>query len=227
MIVMTYLMFTSSASGYAVCIAMLRRLTGLTNIIGNFYQDIVRFIVRVLLPLSCLISILLMTQGVPQTLHANLMIRTLSGHIQHIAFGPIASLESIKHLGTNGGGFLAGNSATPFENPNIWSNFIEMGSMMLLPMSMLFLFGRMLSRHGKRVHRHALILFVAMFFIFIAILTLTMWSEYRGNPILANLGIYGPNMEGKEVRFEQVCQHHLQLLRRHLQRVLLITCMIA
>lgn len=119
MIVMTYLMFTSSASGYAVCIAMLRRLTGLTNIIGNFYQDIVRFIVRVLLPLSCLISILLMTQGVPQTLHANLMIRTLSGHIQHIAFGPIASLESIKHLGTNGGGFLAGNSATPFENPNI------------------------------------------------------------------------------------------------------------
>ncbi|MQJ01879.1 potassium-transporting ATPase subunit KdpA, partial [Escherichia coli] len=70
-----------------------------------------------------------------------------------------------------------------------------------LPMSMLFLFGRMLSRHGKRVHRHALILFVAMFFIFIAILTLTMWSEYRGNPILANLGIYGPNMEGKEVRF--------------------------
>lgn len=201
MIVMTYLMFTSSASGYAVCIAMLRRLTGLTNIIGNFYQDIVRFIVRVLLPLSCLISILLMTQGVPQTLHANLMIRTLSGHIQHIAFGPIASLESIKHLGTNGGGFLAGNSATPFENPNIWSNFIEMGSMMLLPMSMLFLFGRMLSRHGKRVHRHALILFVAMFFIFIAILTLTMWSEYRGNPILANLGIYGPNMEGKEVRF--------------------------
>ena len=113
---MTYLMFTSSASGYAVCIAMLRRLTGLTNIIGNFYQDIVRFIVRVLLPLSCLISILLMTQGVPQTLHANLMIRTLSGHIQHIAFGPIASLESIKHLGTNGGGFLAGNSATPFEN---------------------------------------------------------------------------------------------------------------
>ncbi|MQI04202.1 potassium-transporting ATPase subunit KdpA, partial [Escherichia coli] len=103
--------------------------------------------------------------------------------------GPIASLESIKHLGTNGGGFLAGNSATPFENPNIWSNFIEMGSMMLLPMSMLFLFGRMLSRHGKRVHRHALILFVAMFFIFIAILTLTMWSEYRGNPILANLGI--------------------------------------
>ncbi|MGZ1534435.1 potassium-transporting ATPase subunit KdpA [Staphylococcus argenteus] len=201
MIVMTYLMFTSSASGYAVCIAMLRRLTGLTDIIGNFYQDIIRFIVRVLLPISFLLSNLLMIQGVPQTLHGNLMIRTLSGQIQHIAIGPIASLESIKHLGTNGGGFLGGNASTPFENPNIWSNFIEMGSMMLLPLAILFLFRRMLTKNGRHVHRHVWVLFVTMFIIFISGIILTMWSEYHGNPLFNHLGIHDANFEGKEVRF--------------------------
>lgn len=101
----------------------------------------------------------------------------------------------------NGGGFLVGNFVIFFENLNIWSNFIEMGSMMLFFMLMLFLFGCMLSRYGKWVYCYVLILFVVMFFIFIVIFILIMWSEYCGNLILVNLGIYGLNMEGKEVWF--------------------------
>ena len=144
--VITCLMFTSAASGYAVCIAMLRRLTGMTDVIGNFYQDVVRFIIRVLLPLSFIISIFLISQGTPQTLNGNLVVETLSGVKQTIAYGPMASLEAIKHLGTNGGGFLGGNSSTPFENPTYWSNFVEALCMMLIPGSLVLLFGRMLKR---------------------------------------------------------------------------------
>ncbi|MDU1048507.1 MAG: potassium-transporting ATPase subunit KdpA, partial [Staphylococcus epidermidis] len=198
--VITCLMFTSAASGYAVCIAMLRRLTGMTDVIGNFYQDVVRFIIRVLLPLSFIISIFLISQGTPQTLNGNLVVETLSGVKQTIAYGPMASLEAIKHLGTNGGGFLGGNSSTPFENPTYWSNFVEALCMMLIPGSLVLLFGRML-KTKNHIHSHALMIFIAMFTIFIVLLLICLHFESIGNPVLHHLGIDGGNMEGKETRF--------------------------
>ncbi|REH98050.1 potassium-transporting ATPase subunit A [Staphylococcus felis] len=204
MIVITYLMFTSSASGYAVCIAMLRRLTGVTDVIGNFYQDVVRFIVRVLIPLSFIVSIFLISQGTPQTFKGNLTIETLSGSIQRIAYGPIASLESIKHIGTNGGGFLGANSSTPFENPTIWTNYIEMLSMMMIPGALVFLFGRMLMKNGRHIHRHAYVIFGTMAAFFLMFFAIAVVSEIKGNPVLHQLGIAGANMEGKEVRFGPV-----------------------
>ena len=143
-----------SASGYAVCIAMLRRLTGVTDVIGNFYQDMTRFIVRVLIPFAFIISLFLISQGTPQTLKGNLVVETMSGVKQIIAYGPIASLEAIKHLGTNGGGFLGANSSTPFENPTYRSNFVEALSMMLIPGSLVFLFGRMLKTKNKFIRMH-------------------------------------------------------------------------
>lgn len=179
MCVITFLMFTSAASGYAVCIAMLRRLTGMTDVIGNFYQDITRFIVRVLIPFALSISLFLISQGTPQTLKGNLVIETLSGVKQTIAYGPMASLESIKHLGTNGGGFLGANSSTPFENPTYWSNYAEALSMMLIPGSLVFLFGRML-KTKQQIHPHAIMIFVAMFVMFIGFLVTCLYFEFAG-----------------------------------------------
>lgn len=201
MCVITFLMFTSAASGYAVCIAMLRRLTGVTDVIGNYYQDMTRFILRVLIPFAFIISLFLISQGTPQTLKGNLVIDTLSGVKQTIAYGPMASLESIKHLGTNGGGFLGANSSTPFENPTYWSNYAESLSMMLLPGSLVFLFGRMLMKDKAHIHKHAWMIFIAMLAMFIGFLSLCLFAEYAGNPILHQLGIDGGNMEGKETRF--------------------------
>lgn len=198
--VITCLMFASAASGYSVCIAMLRRLTGMTDIIGNFYQDVVRFIIRVLIPFTLVLSIFLISQGTPQTLHGNLVIETMSGVKQTIAYGPMASLESIKHLGTNGGGFLSANSSTPFENPTYWSNFAEALSMMLIPGSLVFLFGRML-KAKQHIHSHAVMIFIAMFTMFVVLLLICLHYENAGNPILHHLGIDGGNMEGKETRF--------------------------
>ncbi|ARJ50860.1 potassium-transporting ATPase subunit KdpA [Staphylococcus lutrae] len=200
MCVITFLMFTSSASGYAVCIAMLRRLTGVTDVIGNFYQDLTRFIIRVLIPFSFLISLFLVSQGVPQTLSGQFVIDTLSGVKQTIAVGPIASLESIKHLGTNGGGFLGANASAPFENPTYVTNFVESLSMMLIPGALVFLFGRML-KTKKQIHSHATMIFIAMFLLFVGFLVLCLSFETAGNPVLHHLGIEGGNMEGKETRF--------------------------
>ncbi|WP_145386407.1 potassium-transporting ATPase subunit KdpA [Staphylococcus capitis] len=198
--VITCLMFTSAASGYSVSIAMLRRLTGMTDVIGNFYQDVVRFIIRVLIPFTLVLSIFLISQGTPQTLHGNLVVETMSGVKQTIAYGPMASLESIKHLGTNGGGFLGANSSTPFENPTYWSNFAEALSMMLIPGSLVFLFGRMLNAKQHN-HPHAVMVFIAMFTMFVVLLLICLHYETAGSPILHHLGIDGGNMEGKETRF--------------------------
>ncbi len=198
--VTTCLMFTSAASGYSVCIAMLRRLTDMTDVIGNFYQDVVRFIIRVLIPFAFVLSIFLISQGTPQTLHGNLVVETMSGVKQTIAYGPMASLESIKHLGTNGGGFLGANSSTPFENPTYWSNFAEALSMMLIPGSLVFLFGRMLNAK-QHIHPHAVMVFIAMFTMFVVLLLICLHYETGGSPILHHLGIDGGNMEGKETRF--------------------------
>lgn len=133
MLVITFMMFTSAATGYAACMAFCRRLVAKTDTIGNFFVDFVRVITRILMPFSIVVALILVSQGSPQTLNGNQTVQTIEGKLQDIALGPIASLESIKHVGTNGGGFNGANSTTPFENPTVLSNIVEMLSMMLLP----------------------------------------------------------------------------------------------
>ncbi|KRO23546.1 hypothetical protein IV65_GL001470 [Lactococcus lactis] len=218
MIVITFMMFTSAASGFAASMAFIRGLSGKYKDMGNFYYDFVRVITRVLLPFSIIGALLLISQGIPQTLVHNLTITTLEGKMQDIALGPVAALEIIKHLGTNGGGFFAANSAMPFENPNIITNIIEMLSMMLLPGSILFAFGYMVSdshqenkllnsklKSKRRLFlgKEARPLFIVMSVLFLIGLTIIIWAESKGNPILQHLGLSQAmgNMEGKETRF--------------------------
>ena len=218
MIVITFMMFTSAASGFAASMAFIRGLSGKYKDMGNFYYDFVRVITRVLLPFSIIGALLLISQGVPQTLVHNLTITTLEGKMQDIALGPVAALEIIKHLGTNGGGFFAANSAMPFENPNIITNIIEMLSMMLLPGSILFAFGYMVSdshQENKLLNsqlkskrrfflgKETRPLFIVMSVLFLIGLTIIIGAESKGNPILQHLGLSQAmgNMEGKETRF--------------------------
>ena len=127
MLVIIFMMFVSAASGYAACVAFIRGLAGRTkNDVGNFFADLVRITTRILLPFSIVGGLLLVWQGVPQNFEGNVVVETLEGTFQVIAMGPIAALEIIKHLGTNGGGFLGANSSTPLENPRIISNLIEL-----------------------------------------------------------------------------------------------------
>ncbi|MBM6732586.1 potassium-transporting ATPase subunit KdpA [Megasphaera stantonii] len=150
MLVIIYMMFVSAATGYAACIAFIRGLAGRsTHNVGNFFADLVRITTRVLLPFSVVGGLLLIWQGVPQNFSGNLVVNTIEGAKQIIAMGPVASLEIIKHLGTNGGGFIGANSATPIENPTIISDLIEMYAMMLLPGACVITFGKMV-RDRKR-----------------------------------------------------------------------------
>ncbi len=144
MLVIIFMMFVSAASGYAACIAFIRGLAGKsTENVGNFFVDLVRITTRILIPFSLVGGLLLVWQGVPQNFEGNVVVKTLEGTFQVIAMGPIAALEIIKHLGTNGGGFLGANSTTPLENPTILSNLIELYSMMLLPGACVITFGKM------------------------------------------------------------------------------------
>lgn len=221
--VIIMMMFTSAATGYAACVAMVRGILG--KKMGNFYVDFIRIITRFLLPLSILIGLLLVWQGVPQNLHSNIVVSTIEGKFQDIASGPIAALESIKHLGTNGGGFLGANSSTPLENPTIISNLIELFSMMLLPAACVFTFGHMAyDKYQERklsnskivaVHDNKKIkkriwmgkegrtIFVAMAVLFVIGLGICYYSEMQGNHAVEMAGITQNtgNMEGKEVRF--------------------------
>ena len=223
MLVIIFMMFVSAASGYAACIAFIRSLAGRTSDqVGNFYSDLVRIITRVLLPFSILTGLLLVWQGVPQNFSGNIVVDTVEGARQIIATGPVAALESIKHLGTNGGGFLGANSSTPIENPTILTNLIELWSMMLLPGACVVTFGRMV--HDRRTEpgtgstvpqpvRHSLTarffgkegrsIFAAMGILFLIGLAVCFWAESQGNPLLSDLGLSQSmgSMEGKEVRF--------------------------
>ena len=153
MAVIIFMMFTSGATGIAVAMAFVRGLSGKVKAMGNFYADLVRITTRVLLPLSLLVGLALVSQGVAQNLSSNLTVQTMEGKYQDIAMGPIAALESIKHLGTNGGGFLGANSTTPFENPNVLTNMIEMLSMMLLPGACVVMFGLMVRNRRKTTEK--------------------------------------------------------------------------
>lgn len=225
MMVIIFMMFVSAASGYAACIAFIRGITGKSKeSVGNFFSDLVRITTRVLLPFSIVGGLLLVWQGVPQNLDGNMVVKTLEGTYQTIANGPIAALESIKHLGTNGAGFLGANSATPLENPTILSNLIELWSMMLLPGACVITFGKMAadsrkerikntstialpsSKEGitaKLFGREGRTIFAAMSVLFLIGLGICFWAESQGNPALAQVGLSQSqgNMEGKEVRF--------------------------
>ncbi len=197
MMVIIFLMFTTPATGIALCIAFMRGLTGQKSI-GNFYVDLIRAHTRILIPLSILVGIVLVGQGVPQTIEPTITATTLEGAEQQIARGPVAALESIKHLGTNGGGFFGVNSAHPFENPTPLTNVIEILSMFLLPASLPIAFG-----HMARSRKQGWILFSAMGIMFLAFLSLAYFSEANGNPALREIGLSQSDgsMEGKEVRF--------------------------
>ncbi len=213
MLVIIFMMFTSAATGFSVAMAFVRGLAGKAKTVGNFYVDLIRITTRVLLPLSLLVGLILVSQGTPQNLAANITVQTIEGKFQDIAMGPIAALESIKHLGTNGGGFLGANSATPLENPNIITNIVEMLSMMLLPGACVIAFGHMVRNRKKETkdskERKILIgseakpIFAVMSIIFVIGLAICFASESAGNPILEKAGLSQSmgSMEGKEVRF--------------------------
>jgi K+-transporting ATPase ATPase A chain len=172
--------------------------------VGNFWTDLVRGTLYILLPLSLIVALLLIQQGVIQNFKAYLEVTTLEGAKQVLALGPAASQIAIKQLGTNGGGFFNVNSSHPFENATPWSNFIEMFSILVISAALTWTFGRMVKNQ-----RHGWAMWAAMFVIFIGGVAVAYWSEGRGNPIHAERGIdvvpsatnLGGNMEGKEVRF--------------------------
>lgn len=209
MLVIIFMMFVSAASGYAACMAFCRGLAGKQKDVGNFYEDMVRITTRILIPVSFIAGLLLIWQGVPQTLEANQTVQTIEGQFQDLAMGPVASLESIKHLGTNGGGFFGANSTTPFENPTIISNLIELFSMMVLPGACVITFGKMTMKRKKQENKKVLFgnqgrtIFAAMSILFIVGLTICFTSEMAGNPALEQVGLNQDmgSMEGKEVRF--------------------------
>jgi len=198
MIVIVFLMFTSAASGIATAFAIMRGIAEKRESLGNFYVDFTRIITRLLLPLSIIITFILVSQGVPQTLGGTLTARNLQGGMQTIITGPVAVLESIKHIGTNGGGFFGANSAHPFENPNPITNLIEILSMMIIPAALVYTFGLMV---GSK--KHSAVLFISLMIIFICITSLGIYSEAHGGKPYTSIGINNSlgNMEGKETRF--------------------------
>jgi len=197
MVVIIFMMFTSAATGFAAALAFMRGIIG-KKTMGNFFVDLIRIITRVLLPFSIVVGLLLVTQGVPQTLSGTKTVTTIEGKMQDIALGPVAALEAIKHIGTNGGGFFGANSAHPFENPTPISNLIELLSMMILPGAIVYTFGLMLKNK-----KQGWTIFAAMAGIFLVALPICYYAEKAGNPALAHIGLNQlmGNMEGKEVRF--------------------------
>ena len=193
---LTAFMFLAPASGLAAAAAFLRGVTG-TDGLGNFYADVVRFTTRLLLPLSILAAVILLACGVPQTMTGNRAVTTLEGTSQIIALGPVASLEAIKNLASNGGGFFNANSAHPFENPNAVSNLLTIFSMGLISTSFVFAFGK-LTKNKKQGR----VLFAVLASLLILSVGVTYAAEMGGNPAVAAAGLSQTgNMEGKETRF--------------------------
>ena len=190
--------FLSAATGIAVAFALIRGFASKSlATLGNAWRDLTRITLFVLLPISLIIALLLVSQGVVQTWSASVDLHTLEGAKQTLTLGPVASQEAIKMLGTNGGGFFNVNSAHPFENPTAISNFIEMLAILLIPTALCFTFGEVV---GDRRQGQALLW--SMSLMFIAAVTVVMWAELRGNPHFLTLGADSAiNMEGKEARF--------------------------
>ena len=197
--------FISAAVGLSAAVALVRGISRRSaGRIGNFWVDTVRGTLYVLLPISLLLALLFVQQGVIQNFRPYLDIITLEGAKQTIAMGPVAGQEAIKQLGTNGGGFFNANSAHPFENPTPWSNFWQMLAIFMIPSALTYLLGRMVKNQ-----KHGWAVWSAMFVLFAGGVGTTYWAEARGNAIHAARGLDvatsainpGGNMEGKEVRF--------------------------
>jgi K+-transporting ATPase ATPase A chain len=197
--------FFSAAAGIAIAIALVRGFARhSTQRIGNFWVDVTRATLYVLLPLSIVFALVLVSQGVIQNFAPYTVVKTVEGATQTIAQGPVASQEAIKMLGTNGGGFFNANSSHPFENPTPLTNFLQTFSIFLIPAGLTYTFGKMV-----KDTRQGWALFAAMSVLFLAGVGVTLWAEQSGNPILSDLGVQpqatatqsGGNMEGKEVRF--------------------------
>ncbi len=193
MIGLTVQNFVSAATGIAVLIALIRGLSRkCTDKLGNFWTDLTRSTLYVLLPLSILLAVLLVGQGVVQNFKSYETVHTLQGTTQIIPMGPAASQIAIKQLGTNGGGFFGANSAHPFENPTPFSNFLEMLAILLIPAALTYTYGKMVgsTRQGWTI-------FIAMLVLLLAGLSISLYAEYSSHPIFGHL----PLMEGKETRF--------------------------
>ena len=208
--------FASAAVGMGVAVALVRGIarrddgtsgdgaSAAGGRVGNFWADLVRGTLYVLLPISLVLSLVLVQQGVIQNVRPSVTLTTLEGARQTLAMGPVASQELIKQLGTNGGGFFNANSAHPFENPTPWTNWWSMVLIFAIPSALTWVLGRMTGRQ-----RHGWAVWGAMFALFFAGVTATYWAEARGNPVHAARGVDvaasatnpGGNMEGKEVRF--------------------------
>ncbi|MGW8203349.1 potassium-transporting ATPase subunit KdpA [Sphingomonas bisphenolicum] len=189
--------FMSAATGIALAFALFRgfaRRNAAT--IGNFWADMTRVTLYLLLPLCIAYALFLIASGVPQTLSQSIDVTTLEGAKEMLAIGPVASQEAIKMLGTNGGGFFNANSAHPFENPSALTNFVQMLSILVIGVGLTFTFGKAVGNT-----RQGWAILAAMMTIFLVGVTITYWQEAAGNPILHHLGVAGGNMEGKEVRF--------------------------
>ncbi len=189
--------FVSAAVGIAIAVAVVRglaRTTGKT--LGNFWVDLTRCSLYVLLPMCVVIGLFLCSQGVPQNLGAYRTVRSIEGVAQTVTGGPMASQEVIKELGTNGGGFVNANSASPNENPTPLSNLIEMLLIFSLGAGLTYMYGKMVkdTRQGWAI-------FTAMSILFFVAFAVAYWSESAGNPMIHQLGVAGGNMEGKECRF--------------------------
>jgi K+-transporting ATPase ATPase A chain len=185
--------FVSAATGIAVAVAMMRGLTRkTTDDLGNFWADMTRSVLYVLLPLAIILTMALVGQGAVQTFSHYVKATTLQGIEQVIPLGPAASQIAIKQLGTNGGGFFNTNSSHPFENPTPFSNFLEMFAIIIISGGLVFTYG-----HYAKSKRHAWAIFITMFILFAAGIAISLWSEFSHNNVLNVSGA----MEGKETRF--------------------------
>ena len=193
--------FVSAATGLALALVMVRAFSrSASATVGNFWVDLTRGVLYLLLPISVVIALVMVAGGVPQTLLASVEATTLEGAKQVISMGPMASQEAIKELGTNGGGFMNANSAHPFENPSAWTTVLQVWALLLIPVATLFTFGRMVGSL-----RQGWALLATMGIVLVAGTAVIYAAEMYGNPLLAALGVDGAagNLEGKELRFGQ------------------------
>ncbi|HEY4849111.1 MAG TPA: potassium-transporting ATPase subunit KdpA [Methylocella sp.] len=191
--------FVSAATGLAMAFALVRGFARAeSQTVGNFWVDLTRATLYVLLPLAIVVSLVLVALGVPQTLAGSIEATSLEGAKQLISIGPVASQEAIKELGTNGGGFFNANSAHPYENPNAISNMLEIWALLIVPFASVFAFGRAVLdiRQGRAIA-------IAMGIVLVTGIGVAYWAESNGNPLLTAIGVDPSpgNMEGKEVRF--------------------------
>jgi K+-transporting ATPase ATPase A chain len=193
--------FLSAATGLAMAFALVRGFVrSSATTVGNFWVDVTRISLYLLLPISVVLAFVFVALGVPQTLAGAVDATTLEGAKQTISIGPMASQEVIKELGTNGGGFFNANSAHPFENPNAWTNILEIWAILIIPTASVLAFGRIIGdlRQGRAI--------LAAMGVFVVVgIVVVYWAETSGNPILTALGVdpSAGNLEGKELRFGQ------------------------